>query len=134
VFPDRAAAREQWREKDMFASWDQRAFDLYLAEAMADRPDGQVELKCAPETEAAIYAAGQATDVWVRVEKLAVPTLMLWARHGDFPRAVFESYASRMANARVEEVDAGHLVPMERPGVVVDAALAFAAEGQVSTG
>ena len=43
VFPDRAAARENWRDKELFADWDPRAFDLYLAEGMADRPDGQVE-------------------------------------------------------------------------------------------
>jgi pimeloyl-ACP methyl ester carboxylesterase len=125
VFPDRAAARENWRDKDLFADWDPRAFDLYLDEGMIDRADGQVELKCAPETEAAVYAAGPASDVWDRAEKLAVPTLLLWARHGDFPRVLFETYASRMLNARIQDVDAGHLVPMERPEVVVDAVLEF---------
>jgi len=125
VFPNREAARESWRDKEMFATWDPRAFDLYLAEAMADRPDGQVELKCTPETEAAVYSTGPSSDVWARVEKLAVPTLLLWARDGDFPRSLFDDYAARLLNARVEEVDAGHLLPMERPEIVVDAVLAF---------
>jgi hypothetical protein len=40
-----------------------------------------------------------------------------------------------MPDARVEEVDAGHLIPMERPDLVAAAALAFAAPGaQDSTG
>ena len=129
VFPDRAAARENWRDKDLFADWDPRAFDLYLAEGMADRPDGQVELKCSAETESAVYASGATADVWGPTEKLAVPTLMLWAKHGDFPRSVFESYASHLADARIQEVDAGHLLAMERPELVVDAVLAFTAEG-----
>ena len=68
VFPNREAARESWRDKEMFATWDPRAFDLYLAEAMADRPDGQVELKCTPETEAAVYSTGPSSDVWARVD------------------------------------------------------------------
>jgi pimeloyl-ACP methyl ester carboxylesterase len=133
VFPDRAAARENWRDKDMFADWDPRAFELYLAEAMADRPDGQVELKCAPETESAVYAAGATSNVWGPTQKLAVPTLMLWAKHGDFPRAVFEAFASQLLNARIHDLDAGHLVPMEQPELVVDAALAFAAEAPRQT-
>jgi pimeloyl-ACP methyl ester carboxylesterase len=132
IFPDRAAARENWRDKELFADWDPRAFDLYLAEGMADRPDGQVELKCAPEVEAAVYAAGPTTDVWERVEKIPVPVLLLWAQHGDFPRAVFADYAARMADARIQDVDAGHLVPMEQPQLVIDAALSFTR--QPSTG
>jgi pimeloyl-ACP methyl ester carboxylesterase len=134
VFPDRAAARESWRGKDMFADWDPRAFDLYLAEAMADRADGQVELKCAPETESAVYAAGFTSDIWTPTEKLAVPTLILWAQRGDFPRRVYEAYAERLTDARIQDVDAGHLVPMEKPELVVAATLAFVAERHVSIG
>jgi pimeloyl-ACP methyl ester carboxylesterase len=133
IFPDRAAARENWRDKELFADWDPRAFDLYLAEGMADRADGQVELKCAPEIEAAVYAAGPTTDAWDRVAKVVAPTLLLWAQHGDFPRAVFADYAARMSNARIQDVDAGHLVPMERPELVIDAVLAFTGR-QTSTG
>jgi pimeloyl-ACP methyl ester carboxylesterase len=125
VFPDRAAARETWRDKELFTDWDPRAFDLYLAEGIGDRPDGQVELKCAPETEAAVYATGPSTDVWDRVAKVAAPTLLLWARHGNFPRSLFADYAARMADARIQDIDAGHLVPMEEPQIVVDAVLAF---------
>ncbi|HKA13416.1 MAG TPA: alpha/beta fold hydrolase [Myxococcota bacterium] len=126
VFPDRAAARENWRGKDMFAEWDPRAFDLYLAEAIGDRSDGQVELKCRPETEAAVYMAGFTSNVWDPTEKLAVPTLILWAQRGNFPRSVYEAYVRHIGDARIQDVDAGHLMAMERPELVVDAALAFA--------
>jgi pimeloyl-ACP methyl ester carboxylesterase len=134
VFPDRAAARENWRDKALFAAWDPRAFELYLAEGVADRPDGQVELKCSAETESAVYAAGATSDVWSPTEKLAVPTLMLWAPRGDFPRSVFEAFAARLLHAQIQDVDAGHLVPMEKPELVVAAALAFTRRDQRSTG
>jgi pimeloyl-ACP methyl ester carboxylesterase len=126
VFPDRDAARENWRGKDMFAEWDPRAFDLYLVEALGDRADGQVELKCSPETEAAVYAAGFTSNVWDPTANLAVPVLILWAQRGNFPRSVYEAYAKHIADARILDADASHLMAMEQPDLVVDAALAFA--------
>jgi pimeloyl-ACP methyl ester carboxylesterase len=126
VFPSREAARENWRDKELFVNWVPRAFDLYLCEAMVDRTDGQVELKCAPETEAAVYAEGGLSDVWGPTAGLATPALLLWARHGDFPRGVFEAFAARLRDARIQDLDAGHLVSMEEPELVVSAALAFA--------
>ncbi|TMA25980.1 MAG: alpha/beta hydrolase [Deltaproteobacteria bacterium] len=118
VFPDRAAARESWRDKDMFADWVPRAFDLYLAEALGDRSDGQVELKCSPETEAAVYGAGFTSNVWDPTEQLAVPALILWAQRGNFPRSVFEAYAKHFGNARILDMDAGHLMAMVHPELV----------------
>lgn len=127
VFPDRAAARDNWRDKDLFADWEPRAFEIYLAEGLADRPDGQVELKCPAAVEAAVFGMGFRSDVWGTTKGLSVPTLLLWAIHGDFPRSVHEAYAAHLgAAATLQEIDAGHLAPMERPELVLDAALAFA--------
>ena len=65
-----------------------------------------------------------------------MPTLILWAQRGNFPRAVYEAYAERLLDARIQDVDAGHLVPMEKPGIVIDAVHAFALPRarQTSTG
>jgi hypothetical protein len=41
---------------------------------------------------------------------------------------VYESLVERMSRARVETVDAGHLVPMEQPRLVSDAVLRFTSE------
>jgi hypothetical protein len=38
---------------------------------------------------------------------------------------VYEVLASSMADGRVETVEAGHLTPMERPDLVVEAVLRF---------
>ncbi len=136
VFESRQVAGESWREKPLFADWTQRAFDLYLAEGLADRPDGSVELKCSGEVEGAIFAAGPDFDPWEVASRVKTPTLLLWAERGDFPRVVYESVAERMADAEVRDVAAGHLVPMERPDLVVGAVLDFAgrAADQRSTG
>jgi pimeloyl-ACP methyl ester carboxylesterase len=47
---------------------------------------------------------------------------------------VYEAYAERLTDARIQDVDAGHLVPMEKPELVVAATLAFVAERHVSIG
>jgi len=126
VFASREAAAETWGEKPLFAAWTPRAFELYLAEGLADRPDGQVELKCPGEVEGAIFAAGPDFDPWEVASRVRTPTLLLWAERGDFPRVVYEAVVERMADASIHDVSTGHLVPMERPDLVADEVLAFA--------
>ncbi|MDH3214424.1 MAG: alpha/beta hydrolase [Myxococcales bacterium] len=124
IWPDRGTARARWVDKEMFAGWDPRVLDLYLAEGMRDRADGRVELKCSGEVEASIFERGAHSDVGALALRVLAPTLILWAARGDFPRRHFEDLASRMPDAQVRDADAGHLVPMQRPDLVVDAALA----------
>ncbi len=126
VFPDRATAGAIWREKRLFADWDERAFAIYLQEAMADRADGQVELKCAPTTEAAVFAGGRFADIWAPTKGLAVPARLLWATQGDFPRAVYEAFVAHIAAGEIRDVEGRHLIPMEDPDPVVRATLDFA--------
>jgi pimeloyl-ACP methyl ester carboxylesterase len=125
VWPSREAAREKWLEKEFFAGWDPEALDLYLAEGLADRPDGQVELKCSGETEAAIFEATGSFDLWSSADRVRMPTLIGWAAHGLFPRAIYEQLAARMTDAKVCDIDAGHLAPMQHPDRVVAPILEF---------
>jgi pimeloyl-ACP methyl ester carboxylesterase len=127
VFPDRASARASWRRRETFAHWDPRALELYLAEGLADRPGGGVELKCPGEVEAAIFERGASIDAMAEARRLRTPALVLAARRGSFQRAHFEEFARVMPDGRVREVDTGHFVPMEAPGLVVREALAFSA-------
>jgi pimeloyl-ACP methyl ester carboxylesterase len=134
VWPDRQAARSKWSGRKMFADWLPEALELYLAEGLEDLEDGSVQLKCRPETEASIFASGPGFDPWALAPRVDTPSLLLWAVRGDFPRPVYEAYAARMRDARVRDVDAGHLVPMERPELIVREVLRFAGAAQGSTG
>jgi pimeloyl-ACP methyl ester carboxylesterase len=125
VWESRAEARSKWAGKDMFAGWTRRALDLYLAEGLRDRSDGRVELKCSGEVEATIFESGSSVDVMAGAPRLQTPTLVLWARRGDFPRQHFEELAARMQRGRVGDADTGHFVPMEDPELVAREALAF---------
>jgi pimeloyl-ACP methyl ester carboxylesterase len=125
IWPDREAARKKWLEKELFADWDPEALDLYLAEGLADRPDGQVALKCSGEIEAAIFEATGSFDLWSSADRVRPPTLIEWAARGLFPRAVYEQLAARMTDAKVCDIDAAHLAPMQHPDRVVAPILEF---------
>jgi pimeloyl-ACP methyl ester carboxylesterase len=127
VWPNREAAREKWLQKELFAGWDPRALDLYLAEGLADRPDGQVELKCSGEVEAATFEGTGLTDLWPLANRVRTPTLIAWAARGQFSRATYEKLAACMTDARVCDIDAGHFAPMQHPDRVVAPILEFTA-------
>jgi pimeloyl-ACP methyl ester carboxylesterase len=112
-------------EKELFAGWDPQTLDLYLAEGLAARSDGQVELKCSGEVEAAIFEATGSFDLWSSADRVRTPTLIQWAARGLFPRAAFEQLAARMADAKVCDIDAGHLAPMQHPDRVIAPILEF---------
>jgi len=78
------------------------------------------------ETEAAIFEATGSFDVWSSAERVRTPTLIEWSPRGLFPRAVYERLAARMTDARVCDIDAGHLAPMQHPDRVVAPILEFA--------
>lgn len=128
VFASRADARAVWVSRDFFAGWDPRALDLYVAEGLRSRDDGCVELKCAPDVEATVFEASGAFDVFALAPAVAAPTLVLWAARDSFPRALHEALVACMPCARLEEVDSGHLIPMEHPDLVSDAVLRFTRE------
>jgi pimeloyl-ACP methyl ester carboxylesterase len=124
VFASREDARSRWARRSLFAACDPRALDLYAVHGLRERSDGRVELKCPGEVEAAIFESA-AIDVAAWARGVRAPTLFLWAKRGNFSRATYEKLAASMPHGRVEDVDAGHLVPLERPELVVDAVERF---------
>lgn len=116
VWESRAAARAHFAARSLFRAWRPEALDLYVEHGLRERSDGSVELACPGAVEAAVFAASDAIDVEALARRAAaVPATVLWARRGDFPRATFERVFAAMPRARLVDVDAGHLIPMERP-------------------
>jgi pimeloyl-ACP methyl ester carboxylesterase len=125
VFESRAEARDTWAGRAVFAAWDPRALDLYAEFGLAPRPEGGFELACPGEIEAAIFDQARRLDAFELAARVATPALILCAERGTFGRAVYDQAAARMRDARVVDVPTGHLVPMERPDLVAEHALAF---------
>ena len=122
-WPSRDEVRASWAGKDFFAGWQPLALELYLAEGLRDLADGGVELKCPPEVEAWIFEASGSLEVFALAPSVTVQVKIQWARRGSFPREAYEALAARLRHGAVEDVDAGHLVPMERPDLVIASAL-----------
>jgi pimeloyl-ACP methyl ester carboxylesterase len=127
-WPSRAEARAWFAERSLFAAWRAEALDLYVEDGLRARPDGGVELKCPGAVEAAVFSRGDAVDLAAWARGARPPALWLWAQGGNFPRPLYERLARSMRAARVETAPAGHLVPMERPDLVAEAALRLLAE------
>ena len=145
VWQSRVEAREFFLGKDLFKTWRKEALDLYVAEGLRDRADGSVELKCDPEVESWIFEgpadpANRATstgppglDNEVAAAKLQIPALLIWASQGNFPRVLYEGIASQMRSGRIEDMAAGHLVPMEEPDQVAASVLRFCGRAETES-
>ena len=121
-WPSRAEARAWFAERSLFAAFTPTALDLYVQDGLRERGDGSVELKCPGADEAAVFEQGETLDLDAWTAGLSAPALWLWAARGNFSRTRYEALAATMRRARVVPVAAGHLIPMERPELVAEAA------------
>jgi pimeloyl-ACP methyl ester carboxylesterase len=125
VWPSREEARESWSGRPFFESWTGRALELYVGCGLRDRDDGQVELKCAGEVEAAVFGNRSLWDLWKVAEKLEVPARLFFAANGHFIRETVDKLASQAKRLDVVDLPTGHLMPMEDPEGVAAALLEF---------
>ena len=114
-FPDRAAALAAYRGRGAFRGWPEASLADYVAGGFREAAEGGVELACAPEWEAANYAA-QRADVRGALRRVRMPVRILKGEHGS-TCAVRRSHPG----LDVETVEgAGHFLPLERPDLVRD--------------
>ena len=115
------------RAKSIFATWEEEFVRLYVDYGVADRPDGQVELRCPRDIEATIFSLGVLSDSFGFLERLTVPTLLV--RGADSPSLPHVSAAEamrRLPDGRLLSVErSGHFVPQERSALVMDAIAEF---------
>ena len=117
------------RNKATFATWEEEFVRLYVDHGVADRPDGQVELRCPRDVEATIFAFGVMSDCFGFLERLAVPTLLIrGADSPSLPEVSATEAMRRLPDGRVLSVErSGHFVPQERSALVMDAIAEFLA-------
>jgi pimeloyl-ACP methyl ester carboxylesterase len=101
---------------------------------MQERAGGSLVLKCPGRIEAAVFAGSASLDLFARARAVQCAARLLWAARGDFPRPLFEAIAATMRCADVKPVDCGHLVPMERPEILVDLVARWGRTGECVTG
>lgn len=128
VFPSFDAALTSWQAKPLFQSWHPAVLRDYVNYGLAERDDGQVELRCAPEIEVAVFQGGRGLDVFTVADRITAPTRIYWAERGNFSLETYRGLASSMPRATVGTVPAGHLIPMERPDLTAALIRDFIAE------
>jgi pimeloyl-ACP methyl ester carboxylesterase len=121
-WPDRAAVIAAYAGKPLFRNWVPGALEAYLEDGLTESGGG-VRLSCAPQWEAATFAA-QTRAFWPAVRRRTAPMAVLAAAGRDttVPR-MSRARFRRSGVAVAEEAGAGHLLPMEAP----EAAAAFIA-------
>jgi pimeloyl-ACP methyl ester carboxylesterase len=120
-FPTRADAYAHFHSRGIFSNFTPEALALYVGEGIGPTPDGDFQLKCRREVEAAIFSSADLTDLFVDADKVTADVTFLHAAQGNFSRERYNSLAARMASARVEGLDVGHLFPLEEPEQVLRA-------------
>ena len=128
VFESRAEALAAYAGRGAFKSWSQAMLADYVADGFRDRPDGQVELSCAPAWEASNFGS-HAHDPWPALRTPPAPVRILRAEQASTASSL-TPYLDELtaAGLRIETVPGTtHFLPMERPDVV-RAALGEAAD------
>jgi len=123
VFDSHEAAFAAYKGRGAFKTWTDVQLADYVASAFRSRPQGGVELTCAPSWEAASFA-GHAHDPWRALSRIRSPVAIVKAERGSTCRASPEAIkrANRKAKASIAPATS-HFLPMERPDLVREALL-----------
>ena len=129
VWPSREEARESYASRPPFDVLSSDALTAYIDYGMRERDDGTVELKCAPEDEAATYAMGVANGIYQRLSEISCPVLVACGEHTDaiVPK-LGGMIVERLPRGTLEVVPGlGHFGPLEDPDAVAASILRFGA-------
>jgi pimeloyl-ACP methyl ester carboxylesterase len=128
TFPSYEAVIESYGSRPPLGGFTPEALEAYVRFGFREGSDGQVHLKCEPETEARTFENSATHDTWDRLAEIGLPVRVIAGR-------VEEQQPSRFAAAVAERLPQGELVqrddldhfgPMTHPGLVADLVAEFA--------
>ncbi len=126
-FASHDEARARFQGRGVFANFTPEALEGYLEGALRPAPDGGLTLAWPRAWEAHIFSLIP-VDTWDALGRLRAPLLLLRGIHSDLiVDRSWKEFQRRLPHARLIELDAGHMVPMERPADVAAVVLQWAA-------
>jgi pimeloyl-ACP methyl ester carboxylesterase len=122
----RAEARASYASKPPLNALQSEALDAYVEHGMREVDGDGVELKCAPEHEAQMYAMGARNGLYERLSEVPVPVLVAC---GETSNAITPALAARIVEllpyGTLEVWEGrGHFGPLEDPDRAVASMLA----------
>jgi pimeloyl-ACP methyl ester carboxylesterase len=120
TFASYEAAIESYGSRPPLGGFTPDALDAYVRFGFSPGEDGQVHLKCDPETEARTFEHSATHETWERLPDIALPVLVVSGRiEEDQPSGVAGAIAERLPHATlVVRDDLDHFGPMTHPGEV----------------
>jgi pimeloyl-ACP methyl ester carboxylesterase len=117
-----------YRGRGPFVKWTDEALRLYVEHGF-EREDDRVRLKCPPAIEAQVFSMEPLYDLWLALERVQAPTLLMRGEESDAFSANDAAEAlRRLAHGELVTIpEATHTFPMEVPGEVGESIMAFAA-------
>jgi len=108
------------KSRTLFTKWDAEVLQLYIDYGMKEGENGGLQLVCSPETEAALFMGGVQVDPWPLLPAVTCPVLVVEGEKSDNDRFVdIQKVVSVFPHASHKVIaDAGHLIPMEKPGEI----------------
>ena len=130
TFPSRDAAYANYAAKPPMRSFTPEALRAYVDFGFRDAPDGEVELKCAPEVEAATFDNGPMTEAFERLGEVGAEVVVAAGGDGGMPSSLAPLVAGALPRGRLERHDSlSHFGPQEAPTEVAAAIRAALALG-----
>lgn len=118
LFGGRQEAVESYVGRGAFRTWPRETIADYVEDGLREDENG-LTLACAPEWEAAVFAA-QGSDPWAALDRLEVP-LSIWRAERGSTCLLDEAHpdiVGRAGRAAAAVAGTSHFLPMERPDVV----------------
>jgi pimeloyl-ACP methyl ester carboxylesterase len=111
------AAFENFASKPPLNQLEHETLWQYVQGGFELQADGSVELRCRPETEAAIFASASSNHVWQLIEDVTQPTKVVAGREREFGPGLFApTLVDALPRATLEACDdLGHFGPLEDP-------------------
>ena len=127
VFPSHDAAIANFAAKPPLMGFTPEALDAYVRFGFAEGDDGQVHLKCRPETEAETFEMGPHHDTWDLLPEIDTPVLVVAGKVEEFqPSRIAGQVAERLPHAEYLELPAlDHFAPMTHPAEMADVIAGF---------
>lgn len=117
---NREEAAAYLRSRPLFKKWDDEMLDLYIRYGMTEGETGGLTLACSPQREASLFMGGMHYDPWPLLPEVSCPVLLLEGEESENRPFIDLKKASALFPKGDHRLvrEAGHLIPMEKPGEI----------------